>query len=117
MILKCFFSFTVAEGGGLPNGRRGRPKGGAEGAASLEGEGNPVEGGCFASVLLHAATYTPMFNSSFKHALLDLAPNGIPLGAKSIGNLYKKKKLGLRRPRWRLKKKGAPAAPQMVLKT
>ena len=38
-------SFTAAEGGGSPNGRPGRPNGGAEGATSPEGEGNPAEGG------------------------------------------------------------------------
>jgi len=40
-----FNSFTAAEGGGFPNGCRRRPNGGAEGATSPEGEGNPAEGG------------------------------------------------------------------------
>ena len=48
-ILFIYFSFTAAEGGGCPNGRRGRPNRGAEGATPPEGERNPAEGGCFAS--------------------------------------------------------------------
>ena len=46
------FSFTAAEGGGLPNERRRHPNGGAEGATPPEGEGNPAEGGNFVSLFL-----------------------------------------------------------------
>ena len=44
------FSFTAAHGCGFPNGHPWRPKGGAEGAAHTEGEGNPAEGVCLASL-------------------------------------------------------------------
>ena len=48
-LFSFFFSFTAAEGGGFSNGHRGRHKSGAGGVAPLEGEGNPAEGGYFAS--------------------------------------------------------------------
>ena len=48
-----FFSFTAAEGGGCPNGRRRHPNGGAEGAAPPEGEGNPAEGGSSRVYTIH----------------------------------------------------------------
>ena len=38
-----YFSFTAAEGGAYPNGRRGR--------RSPEGEAIPAEGGCFTSLI------------------------------------------------------------------
>ena len=47
-----YLSFTAAKGGGFPNGRRRCPKEGDEGAAPPEDEGNPTEGGCFASYIL-----------------------------------------------------------------
>ena len=34
----------------------GAPKGGADGAAPPEGEGNPAEGGCFASIQIKIQT-------------------------------------------------------------
>ena len=47
-----FLCSTAAEGGGLLNRRRRRPNEGAEGTTPLEGEGNPAEGGNFASLFL-----------------------------------------------------------------
>ena len=39
------YSFTAAEGGGFPNGRRRSPNGGVKGATLPEDEENPAEGG------------------------------------------------------------------------
>ena len=50
---RIFFSFTAAQGGGFPNERRRRPLCGAYGAAPPEGEGNPAEGVCFASIYIN----------------------------------------------------------------
>ena len=36
---------------GAPTGALKAPKGGAHGATPPEGEGNPAEGGCFASII------------------------------------------------------------------
>ena len=47
-----YHSFTTAEGGGFQNGRWRRAAPGKRKAASPEGEGNPTEGGCFASLFI-----------------------------------------------------------------
>ena len=47
MVPQFFFSQMGA--GGAPTGAPKAPKGGAEGATPPEGEGNPAEGGNFAS--------------------------------------------------------------------
>jgi len=58
------FSFTAAEGGGFPNGRRRR----LEGAALLESDGNTAEGGCFASELSTQQMDNTIFLNKWHHS-------------------------------------------------
>ena len=46
-----FFSFLLPPPKAAANGLRGRPKRGAEGTTPPKGEGNPAEGGYFASMI------------------------------------------------------------------